>query len=56
MRAVNITDNIDIAVNSAVECEIRHLRIKIFVLAVVNNNSDNIHIGVDKIGYLEAEH
>ena len=44
---MRLTDgnNIDIAVKSAVEGEVRHLRINPVVLAVVNRYSDYIVIG-----------
>ena len=56
MRRRNVCDDIDVAVKSAVEGEIRHLRIEQLVRAVVHGQLEQIVALTQEFRYLEAEH
>lgn len=56
MRRRNVCDDIDVAVKSAVEGEIRHLRIEQLVRAVVHSQLEHIVALTQEFRYLEAEH
>ena len=55
MNIGNVIDNLYIAVNSAVECEVRRIGIDVFVASVVNGNLDKIFRRRKEVRDIETE-